>query len=181
MTEKKISKNIWLHIMGVLILAEIVVTILSLMGGQDDTLICIGTIITLVFTALYGFFLYKKPHGNMLKYTMLLLAAFMVFNAALCLKNRYNSSLVHILRLFIPCIICYVAGRLNRIEQNKYLLTFATVATLVLDIIPVILCIGNFNASWLFRIFWDVIILITLMIAYFTRYKEHKEAGLQDA
>ncbi len=178
--EKKTSKNIWLIIMGVLILAELAASVIHLING-GNVLNDVIAIIALAFTALYGFWLYKKPHGNMLKYAMLLLAAAMVLNSAECLIKGYNAPAIHVIRLFFPGLICYVAGRLNRIEQNKYLLIFATICYCIISFISFGQKVGKLNAVLLFRFFYEFITLLTLTIAYFVRFKEHKEAGLMDA
>jgi len=177
--EKKQSKKIWLFIMGALILVELIVTIMT--ASKAKFILDISKLIPLVFVTLYGFWLYKKPHGNMLKYAILILAASEILNAVQCIRMGWDNMYLHTVRVFVAAILVYVAGRLNRIEQNKYLLPFAAIVNLV----SVCAIVSKLHTSLtlLYKLTWfsGVLTIITLMIAYFIRYKEHKEAGLADA
>jgi len=179
--EKKTSKNILLAIMGVLILLELFAAIASFSSLNFIASSC--AIVALLFVALYGFWLYKKPHGNMLKYSMIILAASIIVNAAKCIQMNYNPLYIHITRLLSAAMITYIAGRLNRIEKNKYLFVIGVVALFVVDFMGIIPNIGSeyFTFFVFLRFVYDAVTLLTLMIAYFVRYKEHKEAGLMDA
>ncbi len=180
MSNKNTSKNVWLHIMGVLILSELTATVLSLIIGAGGVMSEI-IIVPMVFAILYGFWLYKKPHGNMLKYTMLLLALAQILQHARLLILGNTEGYVAIIGLLCAGVIIYVAGRLNRIEQNKYLLIAVAIITFVCTILDIVPDIGKYSPILLFSYLYEPIMVLALMIAYFTRYKEHKEAGLQDA
>ncbi len=175
MSEKKTSKNIWLHIMGVLIL---LVTISRLCTIGENTLQGILMIASLVLTALYGFFLYKKPHGNMLKFAMLLFSFTGILSN--CIYLAYAPVAYDYAIILGYTVLFYVAGRLNRIEQNRFILP----VLLVMLIIKSVILVNAFHPETFVGFlsnFCQPITLLTLCCAYFTRYQEHKEAGLQDA
>jgi len=175
--EKKTSKNILLIIMGVLILASIAITICSITWSP---VLCGLALVVLVFVALYGFVLYKKPHGNMLKYAMLLFAAVYIISAIIIASQGDGIVAFSIIGTLAASAIFYGAGRLNRIEQNKFVFVIADIIFFVLELFTAITCpTGSFTGT--FVLFNYFIIFTTLIIAYFVRYKEHREAGLNDA
>jgi len=175
--EKK-KQNIWLLIMAVLILAEIITGIMTM--TNDYLFINIIKMFHLVLIALYGFWLYKKPHGNMLKYAMIILAATQILSAIMFIKLGADGMNLHTIRIFASAIIVYVAGRLDRIEQNKRLLCIATFILFASAFVQTFLAFNKISPLYLFTWFSGAISSITLMIAYFVRYKEHKEAGISD-
>jgi len=83
--------------MGILILAEMVITSNAV---ALDALTYIPIIVSLVFVALYGLWLYKQPHGNILKYAMLLFAASIILNAVVAAYNNWGAMYHQVLRLF---------------------------------------------------------------------------------
>jgi len=174
--EKNKSKNVLLAIMGVLIVAAIV---LRLSYIQLSTFTGIIAILYLVLLALYGFKLYKIPHGNLLKYTILFFACGEMIKCAYQLKC-YDLSYMYIATIVVCGIICYCAGRLDRIEQNKVLFPIIEVYFICFSIFLAFKCI-DLGLSFVLGLFIQPITFATIMIAYFTRYKEHKEAGLTDA
>ncbi len=182
MSNKKTSKNIVLTIMGVLILAEIGIAVYACICNAAPVYQLVN-IVALVGVALYSFWLYKKPHGNMLKYAMLLSAFSIVFSKVLAMHLWGDTIIEGLLPITTACLLCYVAGRLNRINQSKFLLPIILAVLLVCCIIdwvsisvePEYATIRYLQAPHQF------ITVLTLCCAYFTRYKEHKEAGLQDA
>ena len=174
MENKKTTTNILLIIMGILTLAEI---ILRLCIIKTNTFSGIVLIISMLFVALYCFFLYKKPHGNTLKYAMLLFALSSIFSSISYLMKvpDYNSAII----ILADAGICYGAGRLNRIDQNRILFPIIAIVLLGCSIWSV----THYNTGGVIRAFSffnGFIAFTALMIAYFIRYKEHKEAGLAD-
>jgi len=177
--ENKKTKNVLLAIMGVLIVAEIVICIVI---AQSNVLVIdiLMRLVSLLFTTLYGFWLYKKPHGNMLKCAMLIFAIVSILASS---KTLMTGKSYHIVKLLASAAVCYCAGRLNRIDQNKYLMPIIGVAFLAVSFYGVYLSIVNNYATAVIiaSCFIFTINYFTLMIAYFVRYDEHKEAGLIDA
>jgi len=174
--EKK-KQNVLLIFMGLLIMAELVITtsVVTL-----DALTYIPIIVSLVFVAFYGFWLYKKPHGNILKYAMLLFAVSIILNAVVAAYNNWGAMYHQVLRLFASASICYCAGRLNRVEQNKMILPIAELLLIVYAVAGASSAVGNVSSLSILIFFSYPITLLTLMIAYFVRFKEHKEAGISD-
>jgi len=177
--EKK-KQNVLLIIMGVLILMEIVLVVIDF---SEFIAVHVCMMATLLFTALYGFIFYKKPHGNMLKYAMLIFAISNILSSMVSLQNFSQSLFVSIaLSVLSSAVVCYGAGRLNRIKQNKILFPIICVVYFVVSILWFAECPADYHTSVLSdaRLFSTPTIFLTLMIAYFVRYKEHKEAGISD-
>jgi len=177
MNSKK-STNVSLVIMGVLIIVAIISRILNI---QTKPFPSILYLISLGFTAFYGFWLYKKPHGNMLKYAMLIFVVTVIIQGcnSMASDGEINNAII---RVFASIAVCYCAGRLDRLDQNKYIMPIIALLFLgesgykvVDDIME-----QSVDIPSTIRHFSYTINYITLMIAYFVRYKEHKEAGLMD-
>jgi len=178
--ENRKRTNIVLVVMGALILMEMITSIISVIEHGIISAMSLSAIASLVFIAIYGFILYKKPHGNILKYAMLLLALAQVLNYADCLKMGYIEEYISIIGLISAGIVVYVSGRLNRIEQNKYLLMIALILELFNAIFSIVKYANFISVAFVITYLFESIAILTLMIAYFVRYKEHKEAGLTD-
>ncbi|GEM_PF-2014516 len=175
--EKKTQKNIWLTIMGALTVAIIIITCIAI---TQPYLAYVCGIIVLLCSALYSFFFYNKPHGNLLKISFLIFAISKLISDACIISADTQFSILGAFSIVSAAIVCYCAGRLSRIEQNKYILIIIDVFYFALSTIE---CI-NLTTHTLLNIlcmFNYPITLTVLMIAYFVRYKEHKEAGLMDA
>jgi len=173
--ENKTTKNLLLTIMGILILIELVLGIIIFENPLLDSV----SLIPLVFVALYGFWLYKKPHGNMLKYAILIAGVTNILVACSLIKEGLSMG-EQIARVIVSVILVYVAGRLNRIDQNKYFLPIAFAIQFICDLIDYISYSAMFESIYRLTWFTAPIMILTLMIAYLVRYKEHKEAGLTD-
>jgi len=177
--ENKKTKNALLAIMGVMIIVGIIARLLKIQTKPISTSLYL---LSLVFTALYGFCLYKKPHGNMLKYAMLIFLVTTIIQACntIALKGTMNHTIV---RVIASVAVCYCAGRLNRIDQNKYIMPIIALLyfgestyRIVGDIMD-----QSVNLASSIRHFSYTFNYITLMIAYFVRFEEHREAGIMDA
>jgi len=175
--EKKRSKNILLTIMGMLIIF-MGIAVICTVSGYWLPAICV--LAALIFCALYGFWLYKIPHGNILKYAMLLTAAANIITDAYLISTNCGSLSVHIVSLLSAAAVCYGAGRLNRIEQNKYIFVITDIIFLIIAVIWAFETPAEFSLLIFVKLFVYFIAFTTLFFAYFVRYKEHKEAGLSD-
>lgn len=175
--EKKKETNILLIIMGLLIVL-MGVAVACTVSGFWLPAICV--LVALVFVALYGFWLYKKPHGNMLKYAMLLTAVANIITDAYLISTNCGSLVVHIISLLAAAAVCYGAGRLNRIEQNKYIFVITDIVFLIVAVIWTIQTSPEFPFLIFVKLYVYFVTFTTLIIAYFVRYKAHKEAGITD-
>jgi len=170
-------------------IATLVVSVLTIFGlivqlsrlfSAEDTWDFINRINLLLYVAIawYAFVGYKKPHGNSLKLIMLVFVALMLVSLARnVLKGRIEMSL---LRVITMLIIVYIAGRLERIEQNKYLVT-VVLALLLINPVYKSITENEMILNAFIKRSTNIIMWVDLCAAYFIRYRKHKEAGLIDA
>jgi len=130
-----------------------------------------------LFVIYYVLFGYKKPHGNTLRYVMLL------FTLTLGIELVVFASEMSILDLALSVakalVIPYIAGRLNKIEQNKILISVVFILFMI-DAIYYCVIINPQTFFGFYSMFGEAIEWFAISAAYFVRYKEHKEAGLTD-
>lgn len=128
----------------------------------------------------YYFGGYNKPHGNMLRYAFLIFGTILAVQSAVSVFPGYIS----VCMTLSGIIAVYISGRLNKIEKNKK----ACYAGMGLIVLWACLLIGtkSYTSSSGVGILIGacaglVLQWIALYIAYTSRFKEHKEAGLLDA
>jgi len=174
---KKIGSGIARSIVNVMMLLLVFSSIVCI--EQYSVVRGISLIATL-FTLLYGGFFFSRPHGNMLKYAMLLLAVSMIF-AAESACTLGDTHLVEATTLLLACCtVCYCAGRLHKYRQNIILFGFIGVNLIANYIFRIV------NASDLHGPFQYIaaacylIVFSALTLAYFGKYHEHAEAGTAD-
>lgn len=181
----------------------IVLTALGLYGTLNES-IQLGRSMSIVHTVLlcavvmYAVIAYNKPHGNLLKYLIILFAVTLLIKESNMLpegigigadtirkeREYIENALVvrqlpHTIDLVCLMLIMYIAGRLNKIKENAVLMT----VVLVLLVFTSIRSVVNGYISGFSRIvaqFGPVIAWLDICFAYFLRYKEHKEAGNAD-
>ncbi len=138
----------------------------------------IGDAVISVFVLLYAFFGYKKPHGNMLKILFFAFSIFLAFRGTLAIadvKSYISGDLI----ILTALMIAYVAGRLNKIGQNKFYLIFGGLLLLAAFVITSIEH-PFFGFTQIISDLTPMAILAALGFAYTARYEEHKAAGLAD-
>ena len=134
----------------------------------------------------YGAFGYKKPHGNMLRYVMVIFAFLLVMENYVTVKNisvlpeyaagssdvkSVHKDLDVLLTGVASLLIAYMAGRLNKFRKNRNL--FALVF-----VVLICRCLVVMNdKEFLFIEAGDLIMLGVIACAYFLRYSLHKKAG----
>jgi len=158
-------------------------------------------ILMAVLILYYNFLGYKKPHGNMLRYGFLLFGSFLIIRIAA--DNTFSVGTLIITVAGIMSV--YMSGRLNKIEKNKYLVVVVLILLVVHIIIkeihigPVLFSEnivadaltaapemvgakpdGITGVCLILRSLGIVFQWIALSLAYISRYKAHKEAGLLD-
>jgi len=136
-------------------------------------------LIVYILILYYTFFCYKNPHGNMLKFLMLF------FSASLITRMLVEFSLMNTVSLvFIPLsmiFIAYIAGRLDRINENRFYVVIVLLLLLYVSFATVSsTSTMNLKVYEYVAIFEPCIAWIAIIAAYFARYIEHKLAGLQD-
>ena len=135
-----------------------------------------------VFLCWYAGIGYKKPHGNLLKYLFLAFDCFVLATVTHILE--YNSADMPAqvaIRVLLYCVVAvlvpYMAGRLNRIKENKIIGAIALICLLATAVLNMIFSqsSGNFFSSMN-----TTILGLAVFASYLIRYKQHKEAGLID-
>lgn len=137
-----------------------------------------GVFYLLVFY--YGLRGFRKPHGNMARYLMLLLAAVTAASILMQLDAQIVPWQVVLSSNLAAVFMGYMAGRLHKTKTNRYLGIFVTLLLLVRCFWPMehqdpYGIVGFFyvldRCTALFT--W-----LTIVLVYFFRFREHKQAGL---
>jgi len=167
------KNNTIVAIIAVAMLIILAIDIYELFTPENKISISFSILGTLLATY-YGFIGYKKPNGNLLKYLFvaygLCIGLYGIFRSAKYVPTSY-------LYFLGAIVIVYVAGRLDRISQNKYLMVLAFLFVLVGYITK---CFVRGDSLFtLIRLADELYLLIALCAFYFIRYKEHKEAGVK--
>ena len=131
-----------------------------------------------LLTAFYALFGYKKPHGNLLKFVFFVFAITLVLNGIGGVDTSVVSLIVATFACLSALLLTYVAGRLHKVEQNRFLLVVTGALLLVSQILPSFYI--PFNFAPIGNALTPLIVLLTLGFAYTARYEEHKAAGLAD-
>jgi len=152
----------------------LVASIISLINGSNGMWMVpdVVNIVLAVLIGYYAFVGFRKPHGNLLKYIILIYAGTRLISVFIAanLGEAWNAVQFAI----IIGVLCYVAGRLHRIKQNIIFMGVVTILMVIGTII--VLVIGTVTIGAL----TPLIIWIDICVAYVLRYKEHKLAGLMD-
>ncbi|MBQ6402349.1 MAG: hypothetical protein IJI27_00435 [Oscillospiraceae bacterium] len=177
---KKLSAGI-VWIAGIV---SVIVSVLALVGklrAHQSALVFIWVGVFYALALYYGLKGYQRPHGNMVQ-ALMLIFAFFIASTIIAPDQRWG---------VLPWIVLfsnnlaavfsgYMAGRLQKAEENR--ITAAIVGLLLFvrclwflenpvmpgpDVLPFLLARGQALLMWL-----------TLVLIYFYRYQEHREAGL---
>ncbi|MBQ9517329.1 MAG: hypothetical protein IJR60_04565 [Eubacterium sp.] len=132
-----------------------------------------------IFVFLYGVNGYKKPHGNMVRYLMLILA-FYIASSVIVLFERWDNipSIIFAASNFAAVLIAYMAGRLNKFKKNIVVAVIVTILLLIKSFWPMGDVHLNFYPLFVLDRTMPLFMWATVMLIYFIRYKEHKEAGI---
>lgn len=131
-----------------------------------------------VFYIIYG---YRKPHGNHMRYLLLFCS---VTVALLLLLNTANDSIyINALYLLEIILVTYMAGRLDRYNQNIIISAVVLVCNIIFsgNLVNNIISTGS---SMTIVSFGSCIGCVTnwliIAVSYIVRYKPHREGGLED-
>lgn len=173
--EKNKSNNLAVCIIcGILTVFGIVACIISLINGGNGIWIFmdIVNIILCLLIGYYAVYAYRRPHGNLLRFIILIYAASYLFPVYSNAKmGRPGGS---VCQAIIIGLLCYIAGRLNKWKQNTFLMIIATAIILLRAIV------GYVNDGATIGVITHLVVWIDICAAYFLRYKEHKSSGLMD-
>ncbi|GEM_PF-3622534 len=130
-------------------------------------------ILIYLLLAVYVLVEYRKPHGNLLRVTMLAYALMLAIWSA---AQGESAGCVYIL----PCtsvIIAYLSGRLNKIKKNVWWAAVAALFLIGYGIMQITMAEVEFNVLKCAHALGALLQWVTLMLAYFSRFEEHKQAG----
>jgi len=140
----------------------------------------IANLVMYILVGYYGLWGCRKPHGNLLKYLILLYGV--SFIPYICRQG--NNQTYQIIFPLIILLIGYMAGRLYKFHENQII---SIIVTILLLFVYAIRTFGPESASRdlsdIFNLIGplnQVVIWLAICAAYFSRYQLHKEAGLQD-
>ena len=180
------GKNIpQLIIVVLLSLAGIATCIISIFWRMDNyisvrSFIVVGVYYCLVF--FYGIYGYRIPHGNLVRYLMLILAAYSVFNVTVSIYRWYKLPWIVLVAGNLAAVfIAYMAGRLHKVKKNIIVAVIVTALLLVNSFWPVKIPGVDVNAFFFLDRSLPIFMWLTTMSIYFFRYKEHTEAGLSES
>ena len=139
------------------------------------------TYVELAIAIIYTVCAYKKPHGNLMRYLLLLYAvavAGLLLIGAASQPTYLNANYLAIIILAV-----YMAGRLNKYTQNIIICAVLLVCNCI-TMYYLIDMITDKGMPLTFANFFGCAGCVTVWLAiaagYIIRYREHKEAGLTD-
>lgn len=132
------------------------------------------------FVFYYGISGYKKPHGNMIRYLLLILA-FYIASTIIVMVERWDIPWVMFAASnFAAVLIAYMAGRLNKMKKNIVIAVIISVLLLVKSFWPVSGMSLNGYSLFVLDTTMPIFMWITVALIYFFRYYEHREAGIEE-
>lgn len=146
-------------------------------SGNITIQIIIG-IFRFVVAAFYAYCGYKKPHGNLMRYLLLIyaitVAALDVFNGAT------QPKFITIDYLAVIILTSYMAGRLDRYKQNVIISALVLICNCIITFyyIGVRADLGTLTFASAISCIGATSIWLLIGGGYIVRYKPHKEAGL---
>jgi len=174
MEKNKINNLAVCIICGILTAFGIVAGISSFVSGESGIwrIMDLVNILLSVLTGYYVVYGFRKPHGNSLKYIMLIYASSYLF--AVYSNAQMGRPVGSVCHAAIIGLLCYISGRLSRVKQNIINMSIVTAFILYRTIS------GYVNDGATVGVITHLVIWIDICAGYFLRYKEHKEAGLMD-
>lgn len=168
-------------------IALIVVAVLNILWIIIDPFahsISLANVLTYVELAIAIFYTvcgYKKPHGNLMRYLLLLYAVAVA--GLLLIFAASQPTYVNANYLAIIILAVYMAGRLGHYKQNLVICTVLLVCNCI-TMYYLIDVITGFGMPLTFENFFgcagSVTVWLAIATGYIIRYKPHKEAGLAD-
>lgn len=170
----------------ILVVCGIIYNVYTIIAGfgKNDIGIQLHTAVVIaeyVLVAVYALFAYHKPHGNMLKYTVLAFSficmyKFLAPGKPIIANVEYAANACIVLAAILAA---YMSGRLNRIDKNKRLMIIIEIL-FVANIILMRLTRDSFNFASFVRSLSMPICWLALCLVYSARFEAHKEAGQKD-
>jgi len=177
MKKEKPNNIVVCIICGILTAFGIVASIISSINGSGGIRL-FGDISYIVDSALifyYAFYGYQRPHGNLLKFIILIFAATRLISVFA--MAQFGRTLEAVNNAIIIGLLCYMAGRLHRVKQNMIIMIIVA----ILIVLGIVLVFINTMVPGTMGAFTSLIIWIDICVAYVLRFREHHLAGLEDA
>ena len=139
------------------------------------------TMLEVVVAIFYTLFDYKKPHGNLMRYLLILhvfLSAITFVDSAVT-QPKY----VNVMFLIILTLVSYMAGRLDHYKQNVVICGIVLVCNAVISYYLLNMFIGfgfEMNLANIGCCLGCVTVWLAIAGGYIIRYQLHKEAGLEE-
>ena len=129
------------------------------------------------FVFYYGTVGYKKPHGKLVRYLMMILAVYVAYSTTIMVERWDIGGIILTSGTIAAVFIGYIAGRLNKFKKNIFWAVVVTGLLLVKSFWPINV---NLNVYTLFVLdrTMPLFMWATVMFIYFFRYREHKTAGI---
>lgn len=166
-----------------LLLGCIVMTVMGITG----TVISIATykptpllggimqLIRYSIVAIYAFWGYRKPHGRTLKRTMILFTV--SFLSSIKFDVERGNVIGAMMIAVIMMTVSYVAGRLHRDRQNRFLMGMVLVILIAYGIFTWNTVFDK-SFAMLFACFCNPIVWTDICCAYYLRFAQHRDSGL---
>ena len=186
-TDLKKNNKVGLIVALVFVLLGIVGCVAGLVKGLishqpvNMVHICVNLLMYFLVSA-YALWGYRKPHGNMLKYTAVFFGILIIAQSILSGSPLISGTVRDIIcacSAIAAMAVAYIAGRLDRIGKNKYLMIFVGLLVTVCSVL-LICSFADFNFMRCLSNLTQPICWSALCLAYISRYDEHKSAGAKN-
>lgn len=176
------KKNSHLLVVGISLIGYIVsiISFIWRVNSRIPALVFIWITVFYCFVLYYGTRGYQKPHGNLVRYLMLIFAVYIAASLITEINGWAAPWPIALSGSFAAMTITYMAGRLNKIQKNRY------VAGLSLLLLLVRCCwflerpglSGADMALFILDRCQALFMWLTIVLIYFSRYHDHREAGI---
>ena len=176
------NKKTNLHrlIVAIVALVGLAVSIISFVWRLNNSLSIRSFALAAVyygFVFFYGIYGYKKPHGNMIRYLLLILAVYIAYSITIMVERWDISGMIFTASNLAAVFIAYMAGRLNKYKKNIAVAVVVTILLLIKTFWPIDANLGVYTFFVLDRTM-PIFMWATVMFIYFFRYFEHRQAGI---
>ena len=173
--DKKLSKGMellkWAAVF--LTLFGIVIAIIYA-GGRVPALRKILVFIGYAIVIFYGVYAYRQPHGNLLRYVIVVFAFLLVMEnystAASPVYNEQNRGIEILLTGSAAVSAAYIGGRLNKVRTNRVPYAF------VLILLFLRCGFASGDSEIISLELADAVLWMVIGISYFLRYTLHRDA-----
>ena len=177
-TNLKTNQLIAIIVIAALNVLSLVCNLIFFKGHLSTNIIL--SVSMFIASGIYAFSAYKKPHGNFMRYLLLVytLIGSVIF-VQLC-KNQ--ESYMNILDVVMIILMAYMAGRLDHYKQNIVICAMVLAKTLLVsaNLITAMNSLGRLSFVTFFSSIGSTTCWLSIAASYIIRYKPHKEAGLED-